>query len=602
MKQNLLLTILAFLFSIQLFGQALITGIVADDNGDPLIGANIVEKGTTNGTITDIDGSFSIIVQDSLTARLVISFTGFSPQEVELIGQTNIDIALHITEMLDEVVVMGYAPTHRRSSSLTKRERKNQSALYSYAQGVDISNESYSHITSNKFKSVNSDPLSTFSIDVDKASYANVRRFINLGQEPPKDAVRIEEMINYFDYDYTHASQEHPITVVSEIAPCPWNKKHKLLHIGMKAKDVDTDHLPTSNLVFLIDVSGSMNSSNKLPLLQKSLRYLIQNLRATDRVAIVVYAGSSGVVLPPTSGDQKDIINRAIAELRAGGSTAGAEGIKLAYQLAAQYKNQHDNSRIVLATDGDFNVGINSDGDLQRLIEQKRKSGIYLTCLGFGMGNYKDSKLEILANKGNGNYAYIDNIQEARKTLGVEFAGTIFTIAKDVKIQIEFNPESISKYKLIGYENRLLNNEDFDNDEIDAGEIGLGHTVTALYELIPKKDKSSKNELRYFKRSAIDLGAKTDEVAFIKVRYKNINETDSKSFEIPVDASSHLENSENIKFSSAVALFGMLLRDNKDVKDQDYNDVLAIANSATKYDHSGYRREFIRLVSAVRDF
>lgn len=345
--------------------------------------------------------------------------------------------------------------------------------------------EDYDHIIENDFHSVEQQPLSTFSIDVDRASYSNVRRFIQEGSLPPKGAVRIEEMINYFDYNYASPTTEDPFALYSEIASCPWNSKHRLVHIGLQGKKISTADLPPSNLVFLVDVSGSMEEPNKLPLVQESLKLLTDQLREDDRVAIVVYAGKAGLVLPSTSGSDKMKIKEAIDELQAGGSTAGGEGITLAYKIARQNMKEHGNNRVILATDGDFNVGVSSDDELVELIEKERESGIFLSVLGYGMGNYKDNKMQQLADKGNGNHNYIDNLNEAKKVLVNEFGGTLFTIAKDVKLQVEFNPARVNAYRLIGYENRILGNEDFNDDKKDAGELGSGHTVTALCEIIP---------------------------------------------------------------------------------------------------------------------
>jgi Ca-activated chloride channel family protein len=385
----------------------------------------------------------------------------------------------------------------------------------------DSNTESYAELEENPFESPKTAPLSTFSIDVDNASYTNIRRFINEGQKVPKNAVRVEEMMNFFKYKYPQPEGQDPFSITTEYSDCPWNKNSRLLKIGLQGKDIPMTNLPASNLVFLIDVSGSMDDANKLPLLKESMKILVKELRSKDKVSIVVYAGSAGVVLEPTSGDDKEAIMDAFDELHAGGSTAGGEGIELAYKLAEQNFIKEGNNRVVIATDGDFNVGASSDGDMEKLIEQKRKSGVFLTVLGFGMGNYQDSKMEILADKGNGNYAYIDNIQEANRFLGKEFKGSMFAIAKDVKIQIEFNPKHVQAYRLIGYENRKLKAEDFKNDAIDAGKLGSGHTVTALYEVIPTGVESDyvPSDLKYTKVKTDDANY-SDELATIKFRYK----------------------------------------------------------------------------------
>ena len=490
-------------------------------------------------------------------------------------------------------------------------------SIYNAAPGLAIggrirqmphNTENYAHITENAFKKVTDDPLSTFSIDVDAASYSNMRRFINNGNLPPKDAVRIEEMINYFDYNYAQPKGDDPVNIVTEIGTAPWNNKHRLVHIGLKAKNIPTEKLPPSNLVFLIDVSGSMESYNKLPLLVSSLRLLTDNLRNQDKVAIVVYAGSSGLVLPSTSGDNKQAIKEALNKLSAGGSTAGGAGIKLAYKVATENFIKGGNNRIILATDGDFNVGANSDGDMQTLIEEKRKSGVFLTVLGFGMGNYKDSKMEVLANKGNGNYAYIDNISEARKVLINEFGGTLFTVAKDVKLQIEFNPAKVQAYRLIGYENRLLNNEDFNDDQKDAGEMGAGHTVTALYEIIPvgvdSKFVKSVDALKYqnVPKNAPSSNH-TNEMLTVKLRYKQPDGDKSKLLQQAVNDNYQdklSKTSDNFRFSASVAMFGMLLRQSEFMQESTFEQSITLADGAKGLDKEGYRAEYVKLAKSAQ--
>ncbi|MGR3792052.1 vWA domain-containing protein [Flavobacterium sp. TN-1] len=465
------------------------------------------------------------------------------------------------------------------------------------------SEESYAEIEENKFETPNTKPLSTFSIDVDNASYTNIRRFINNGQEIPKDAVRLEEMINYFSYSYPQPKDNHPFSINTEYSECPWNSNHKLLKIGLQGKKMDKNNLPPSNIVFLIDVSGSMEEENKLPLLKESMKILVKELRPQDKVSMVVYAGAAGMILPPTSGNEKNKIMNALDKLTAGGSTAGGEGIELAYKIAEENFIKEGNNRIVLATDGDFNVGASTDKEMEHLIERKRKTGIFLTCLGYGMGNYKDSKMETLANKGNGNYAYIDNMQEATRFLGKEFNGSMFTIAKDVKIQIEFNPNQIQSYRLIGYENRKLNNEDFKNDAIDAGELGSGHTVTALYEIIPTGVESSYSptQLKYTsKEGSQNLISK--ELATIKFRYKRPD--GEKSIEM-IQTVSNLSkplkiSSSDFKFASSVAWFGMKLRDSKYIENKQTEDIIALANKGIHNDLEGYKTEFIRLIKSAK--
>ncbi|RYJ39402.1 Outer membrane protein YfbK [Flavobacterium anhuiense] len=466
----------------------------------------------------------------------------------------------------------------------------------------ETNTESYAELEENPFESPLKEPLSTFSIDVDNASYTNIRRFINEGQKVPKDAVRVEEMINFFKYKYPQPDGQHPFSINTEYSDCPWNKNSRLLKIGLQGKNVPMANLPATNLVFLVDVSGSMDEPNKLPLLKESMKILVKELRSIDKVSIVVYAGSAGVVLEPTSGDNKDEIMDAFDDLHAGGSTAGGEGIELAYKLAQQNFIKEGNNRVVIATDGDFNVGASSDDDMLKLIEQKRESGVFLTVLGFGMGNYKDSKMEILADKGNGNYAYIDNIQEANRFLGKEFKGSMFAIAKDVKIQIEFNPNHVQAYRLIGYENRKLNAEDFKNDKIDAGELGSGHSVTALYEIVPVGVESDyvPSDLKYTKMSKVAENH-SNELATVKFRYKKPD--GNKSIEIVnviADKKTDLENSSpDFKFTTAVSWFGLKLRDSKYIASSSSSDIKRLAKSGLSNDEDGYRSEFVRLVDAV---
>ncbi|RCW92806.1 vWA domain-containing protein [Winogradskyella arenosi] len=460
-------------------------------------------------------------------------------------------------------------------------------------------NENYANITENDFESTGLSPLSTFSIDVDKAGYSNVRRMINNGETIPPDAVKLEEMVNYFNYNYSQPTDEHPFSIHSEVVTTPWHQDTQLVRIGLQGKTYENDNLPASNLTFLIDVSGSMGASNKLPLLKSAFKLLVNQLRAKDKVSIVVYAGAAGVVLKPTSGDQKETILAALDQLHSGGSTAGGAGIELAYKLAQSHFKKNGNNRVILATDGDFNVGASTNDAMETLIEQKRKSGVFLSVLGFGYGNYKDSKLEILADKGNGNHAYIDNMQEAQKVFGQEFGGTLYTIAKDVKIQVEFNPNKVQAYRLIGYENRLLADEDFIDDTKDAGELGSGHTVTALYEIIPQGVPSDylKNvpDLKY--TVVENKSDYNDELFTVKFRYKK--PTEDKSIEMVHVQANVLDNiSTDMQFASAVALFGMQLRNSKYDNDATIDQVIALAEKGRGADRNGYRAEFIRLVKS----
>ncbi|WP_294963065.1 von Willebrand factor type A domain-containing protein, partial [uncultured Flavobacterium sp.] len=427
-------------------------------------------------------------------------------------------------------------------------------------------------------------------------------------QQVPKDAVRVEEMVNFFKYTYPQPKNEHPFSINTEVSDSPWNKNNKILKIGLQGKNIPTNDLPASNLVFLIDVSGSMSDMNKLPLLKQSLKILVNELRAKDKVAIVVYAGAAGMVLPPTSGDEKKTIIDALDKLESGGSTAGGAGIELAYKTAAENFIKGGNNRVILATDGDFNVGSSSNSDMEKLIEEKRKTGVFLTCLGYGMGNYKDSKMEILADKGNGNYAYIDNIQEANRFLGKEFKGSMFAIAKDVKIQIEFNPKQVQAYRLIGYENRKLRPEDFKNDAIDAGELGSNHTVTALYEIIPAGVKSDylaeqPDALKYTKTET-DSNNYSSELATIKFRYKKPDgEKSIEMVQVIENKSVALDKaSDDMKFSSAVAWFGLKLRDSKLIADKSAEEIVKLAKQGNSNDGEGYKAEFIRLVETSKQY
>lgn len=463
----------------------------------------------------------------------------------------------------------------------------------------DLNRESYALISETGFKLVNAEPLSTFSVDVDRASYANIRRYLTSNMLPPKDAVRVEEMINYFKYDFPQPKGSDPIAIVSDMTHCPWNEKHRIIQVSLKGREIAKDNLPPANLVFLIDVSGSMNSNDKLPLVQAAFRLLVEQLRKEDRVSIVTYAGNAGLVLPSTSGNEKEKILDAINSLSPGGSTAGAAGIELAYQIAKQNKGKGINSRVILATDGDFNVGVSSDAELVRLIEKKRSDGIFLTVLGFGTGNYQDAKMEQLADKGNGNFAYCDNLLEAQKVFVNEIGGTLNTIAKDVKLQIEFNPKFVQAYRLIGYDNRRLNNEDFNNDKKDAAEMGAGHEVTALYEIVPAgvepPQYASVDSLKYQIVKATHVTS-SDEVMTVKFRYKDPEDSTSKLVTHAVRHSDELEASENLRFSMAVAQFAMLLRDSEHKGTTRIADVIQLATSAKGHDKEGYRAEFIRLL------
>ena len=461
--------------------------------------------------------------------------------------------------------------------------------------------EAYDRIDENPFLSVRHNPLSTFSIDVDTASYANVRRFLNTHSLPPKDAVRIEELVNYFPYGYAPPQDDAPFSVHAETAACPWAAGHRLLRIALKAREIDFEDRPASNLVFLLDVSGSMNDPDKLPLLQSALRLLVEKLGENDRVAIAVYAGASGLALPSTSCQYKERILASLDSLQAGGSTNGGAGIQLAYQVARENFIKGGVNRVILATDGDFNVGVSDDGSLTRLIEQEAKSGVFLSVLGFGAGNLKDSKMEKLADRGNGNYAYIDTINEARKALVEQAGGTLVTIAKDVKLQIEFNPQQVAAYRLIGYENRLLRNEDFKDDRKDAGEIGAGHTVTAFYELQPVDGEATAEDvdaLKYQGARKTTEAAASGELATLKLRYKAPDADDSTPISTTISDADHsfVDASEDFRFAASVAVFGLLLRDSPNKGDATFEDIEQWATASRGSDESGYRAEFLKLV------
>lgn len=595
-----------------------VTGIVSDKSGNPLKGVIIVLKGTSNRVNSDAGGNFTIQVPET-NVILVFILQGYARQELKVSGPGKVHVVMQEEIALDEIillekendVVQSPAPVFKAeeaiqgrvagisvSSGRAKRAQQYNSS-YACKPVPDYNTEGYSAIHENGYKNPLTDPLSTFSIDVDAASYSNVRRFITEGQKPVPDAVRIEEMINYFDYDYPQPHDGNPFAIVHELGVCPWNKDNLLLHIGLQGEKMSNSEIPSSNLVFLLDVSGSMDEPNKLPLLVKAMKMLVGQLRAKDRVAIVVYAGSSGLVLPSTPGNQKEKIISALDRLQAGGSTAGSAGLKLAYEVAEENFMEEGNNRIILATDGDFNVGPSSNAEMERMIEKYRDRGIFISVCGFGMGNYKDDKMEIIADKGNGNYSYIDNLMEAKKVFINEFSSTLYTIAKDVKIQIEFNPAIVKEYRLVGYENRLLNEEDFENDKKDAGELGAGHTVTALYEIVTSGRHSDYvRKLKYQPNEVLPDVIQTGELATIKFRYKKPDGDKSilMTEVIPQRVETDSETSDNFRFSAAVAGFGMLLRESEYKGTINYDQVLTLARGAKGYDKDGYRAEFIRLV------
>lgn len=583
-----------------------VKGFVTDaKDNSPLIGCCVMVKENNRGIATGLDGDYSIKANkgDSLT----FSFIGYKKQTVK-VTSNKIDISLKEDEnQLDEIIVTSYhynkKPSITASVSCTAYSRSHKSysaASYDYAQA-----EEYSSIAENKFQKASDVPLSTFSIDVDAASYSNMRRFLNKGEMPQKDAIRTEELVNYFTYNYAQPTGDNPVNIATEIGSCPWNVQHRLVRIGLKAKEIPSDNLPASNLVFLIDVSGSMYGAERLDLVKSSLKLLVNNLREKDKVAIVVYSGAAGEKLTSTPGNDKQKIREALEDLEAGGSTAGGEGIKLAYKIAKKNFIEGGNNRIILCTDGDFNVGISSSDDLEKMIENERKSGVYLTVLGYGMGNYKDKKMQTLAEKGNGNHAYIDNLQEANRVLVNEFGATLHTVAKDVKLQVEFNPAQVKAYRLIGYESRLLADEDFNNDAKDAGDMGAGHTVTALYEVVPvgiESDYAGKvDNLKYQKPANEKTTVNgSNEMMTIKLRYKQPNAYKSKKIEFTLTDNLQNEVSSDFRFASAVAMFGQLLRNSEYKGKATYDKVINLAKTALDNDERGYRKEFIRLAEVAK--
>jgi len=540
----------------------------------------------------------SVVITTGKTTNLKISLV---PNK--FVAATVVDSLKYENETLVEEVQVAALnqPKACKSMEMTGRAyavggvNTTYSAMDQSSYKDEFNTESYDVIKENGFKDVLGNPLSTFSIDVDKASYSNIRRFLTQNQKPVKDAVRIEEMVNYFDYEYPQPTNGDPFSVTVEGDKCPWNEKHQLVLVGLKGENLSDKQIPPSNLVFLLDVSGSMDEPNKLPLVKKSFKYLVENLRAVDKIAIVVYAGAAGVVLESTPGDKKETIISAIDRLEAGGSTAGGEGIELAYKIAKENYIKGGNNRVILATDGDFNIGASSDAEMVRLIEDKRKDGIFLSILGVGMGNYKDSKMEKIADAGNGNYAYIDNLLEAKKVFGTELWGTLYTIAKDVKIQIEFNPSLVKAYRLIGYENRLLNKEDFNDDKKDAGEIGCGHTVTALYEIVPAgsdENISNVDPLEYQKQSVV---SDSKNMMTVKIRYKKPDEDVSKLITQRVSPDK-LKATNNLKFASSVVEFGMILRESEYKGTATFATAYKMAKESIGKDEFGYRADFIKMV------
>ena len=578
-----------------------VTGIVTDAaDGTSITGCSVVNNRSKSGAITDVNGRYSIQAQKGDV--LLFRFIGYK-EEKRVVKSAKLDVKMKTDDVaLEECVVVGYGTMKTKAMS-GAYVAVCPTAMYD--MDTRMNTEEYDRIQENGFKSVADTPLSTFSIDVDPASYSNMRRFINRGELPPADAIRTEELVNYFSYDYPKPTGNDPVKITVEAGTCTWNTAHRLVRIGLKAKEIPTEQLPASNLVFLIDVSGSMWGANRLDLVKSSLKLLVNNLRNKDKVAIVTYAGSAGVKLEATSGGDKQKIREAIDELTAGGSTAGGAGIHLAYQIAKKNFISDGNNRIILCSDGDFNVGVSSAEGLEQLIEKERKSGVFLTVLGYGMGNYKDKKIQVLAEKGNGNHAYIDNLQEANRVLVGEFGATLHTVAKDVKLQVEFNPSQVQAYRLIGYESRLLKDEDFNNDAKDAGDMGAGHTVTAFYEVIPAGVKNEYvgkvDDLKYQKKEKMTLKPTgSDELLTVKLRYKAPDKDVSRKMELPFVDNKGDSVSSDFRFASAVAMFGQLLRDSDFKGTADYDKVIKLAKQGLNNDERGYRREFIRLVEAAK--
>jgi Ca-activated chloride channel family protein len=602
-----------------------VTGTVTDaTTGTPLTGARVRVEGLGISAPTLSNGHYTVSLPTLIGSLVVIraEHVGYGSMTQRLRLDTEayrLDFALMPSTAdrpVDETEATEFKDICSRADATVVsqvafapavlREQSRRSLVSGGRYNQNFEREGYERIYDNEFMAAGTNPLSTFSIDVDQASYANVRRFIREGRLPPPDAVRIEELINYFTYDLPSPEGPDPFSVHSEVGRAPWNPAHRLVRIGIQGRTVDTEDLAASNLVFLLDVSGSMNSPNKLPLLKSALRLLVDQLRPQDQVAIVVYAGAAGVVLDPTSGGDKERILDALSRLEAGGSTAGGAGLQLAYDVARRNHLEGGNNRVILATDGDFNIGPSSDAAMVRLIEARRDEGTFLTVLGFGTGNLQDAKMEKLADHGNGNFAYIDTALEAHKVLVSEFGGTLYTIAKDVKIQVEFNPIHVQAYRLIGYENRLLAAEDFNDDRKDAGDLGAGHTVTALYEVIPvgveagtlMRDRGI-DDLRYQDDGARIAAGESPELLFIKLRYKDPDERRSRLLTHPV-LDTEQDPSVDFTFAASVAAFGMVLRDSKYGGSTDLETVLRWARRSVGSDLEGYRKEFVRMVEAAR--
>jgi len=627
-----------------------VSGRITDSQGQPLPGVTVLLKGSALGTSTDVAGRYALPGVPAQRATLVFSALGYVRRELPTPapGQPLNVVLQADPKALDEVVVTDplakakQRPQADDSPSKVAIEPAAPTGLPGRAAGVRVgkaerkvgppgrpapprqtyvqftpptisydrevlpakpevgAGDTYASVQENAFRAVAKEPLSTFSLDVDNASYSNVRRFLNEGQLPPRDAVRVEEMLNYFHYQLPAplATSPDPVRISAELSECPWAPGHQLARIGIQARKIETAKLPPANLVFLVDVSGSMMGGDRLPLVQAGLKLLVQQLRPQDHVALVAYAGAAGLVLPPTPGSQPQVILDAIDRLEAGGSTAGGAGLRLAYSVAGQFFKKEGNNRVILATDGDFNVGESSDQAMEQLIVQQRETGVFLTVLGCGRGNLRDSRMELLADKGNGNYAYLDNLDEARRTLVAQFGGTLFTVAKDVKLQIEFNPARVADYRLIGYENRLLANEDFNNDRKDAGELGAGHTVMALYELVPVGTAQPLIDPLKYQLPQAKAGSTAAEVLTVKLRYKEPQGSTSKLLAQPLAgaAVAIAQATADQQFAAAVAEFGLLLRQSEQRGTATYATAAQLAQAGRGPDADGYRAELVRLV------
>jgi Ca-activated chloride channel homolog len=615
-----------------------VQGHVRDQQGAPIRNAQVFVVGTALNVLTDSAGVYVFPAVPEGRAIIRAAFIGYRSAEATVAVRAGRTVtqdftleqsAVQISELTVQagraeaaspslerglgVGAAGRENLSRDRGRVVPRGAKAAESRSPYVDGVPYepwriqrepgNTEAYARIDENRFLAAAANPLSTFSIDVDAASYSNVRRFLSEGTLPPADAVRLEELVNYFPYTYPDRTGRHPFAVTTEVGPSPWAPEHRLVRIGLQAKRFATRDLPPSNLVFLIDVSGSMKSWDKLPLVKQAFCALVEKLRPQDRVAIVVYAGAAGLVLPSTSGADKATILAAIDRLEAGGSTAGGAGIKLAYDVARENFLPEGNNRLILATDGDFNVGVSSDAEMIRLVETRREEGTFLTVLGFGTGNLKDTKMEQMADKGNGHYAYIDSFREAKKVFVREFGATLFTVAKDVKIQVEFNPARVQAYRLLGYENRLMAKEDFADDRKDAGEMGAGHAVTALYEVVPVGAPPvalGGDSLTYQKVSLRPSASRSSELMTVRLRYKDPDGNRSRLLSTPVEDRGGSVASRDLRFASAVAAFALVLRNSDHKGEASYDMVLALARDARGEDPEGYRGEFISMVERAR--